>query len=581
MVASMCIDSLLQHLRNRLRTFSGCQRGNVMFTFALALVPIIGLVGAAVDYSRGNSARTAMQSAVDAAALILSKEAQKLSTADLNTKADAVFRAQFHRPDVTNLVVTPHFVDSGNGSYKLTLGATATVPTSFTKVIGHDQMNLTVASDVVWGLKKLELVLALDVTGSMDSNNKMTELKKAAKSLLTTMQKAAKKDGDIKVAIIPFAVVVNAGAANVNADSLDWSDWMSEPAILDPGRSGAKPKNWDRVGPGTNCPFTNNNHGFRCTNGPGSKSNGSTVSTIPTNGTYAGLICPSMDNGNKDTASTGLLSNRYYSGCYTSTEKPAANWHTVDSGSGASCGSTPNCSCSGSGSNKVCKQKTYDHEWRPSPKTAWDGCVRDRNQTFDAQNTVPSFVGTNVATTNINGQQESYRTATTPSTADAFQPFQYATCPAALQPLTSNWTALENKINELSPSGNTNVTIGLSWAFQALTVGNPLNTAAVPSEGLKKVIILLTDGDNTQNRWTNSGTDIDLRTQQACANIRALDNTVNAIDLWTIRVINGNAKLLQACASKPDMYKNVQDAAQLNVVFDEIARALTNLRIAK
>ena len=76
----MPIGLAFAYLRNRLRTFIGAERGNVMMTFALATIPIIAFVGAAVDYSRGNSARTAMQSAVDATALILSKEAQKLNT---------------------------------------------------------------------------------------------------------------------------------------------------------------------------------------------------------------------------------------------------------------------------------------------------------------------------------------------------------------------------------------------------------------------------------------------------------------------------------------------------------------------
>jgi Flp pilus assembly protein TadG len=572
---------VLSNLRNRLRAFRGDKRGNVMVTFALATIPMIGFVGAAVDYSRGNSAKAAMQSAVDATALMLSKEAQNLNQAQLNTRAEAIFKAQFHRPEVTHLVVEPHFDDPGTGTYKLQLKASGTVPTTFTKVVGQTKMDLNVSNEVVWGVTKMEIALALDVTGSMASDDKMTKLKEAAKNLLTTLQKAAKKKDDTRVAIVPFAVVVNAGAANVHADSLDWSDWMSEPAILDPARGGAKPKNWDRVGPSSACPFTNSNHGFRCTKGPGSKANKSTVANIPDSGTYASLICPSMDNGSKSAASTGLLSNRYYSGCYTSTEKPSANWHTVDTGSGASCGSTPNCSCTGSGSSKVCKQKTYDHVWRPSPKTAWDGCVRDRNQTFDAEKTAPSFAATTVTVTNLAGQPENYRIATAPATADAFQPFQYDTCPAALQPLTdvfvpTNFTTLESKINELSPSGNTNVTIGLSWAHHALTVGSPLGTAAVPSvDGLMKVIILLTDGDNTQNRWTTNGADIDARTQQACTKVKDAK-----IELWTIRVINGNAKLLQACATDPNKYKNVQDASQLNKVFDDIAKNLTKLRIA-
>ena len=44
------------------------RRGNVTMTFALALIPLIGGLGAAVDYSRANSARTAMQAALGYAA---------------------------------------------------------------------------------------------------------------------------------------------------------------------------------------------------------------------------------------------------------------------------------------------------------------------------------------------------------------------------------------------------------------------------------------------------------------------------------------------------------------------------------
>ena len=97
-----------------------------------------------------------------------------------------------------------------------------------------------------------------------------------------------------------------------------------------------------------------------------------------------------------------------------------------------SCGSlsSSDCECSGNGNNKVCRQKAYDHPWRPSPKTAWDGCVRDRNQSFDVESTAPSFASTNVSKTNISGALESYSSATAPATSDGFQPFQYSTCPA-------------------------------------------------------------------------------------------------------------------------------------------------------
>jgi Flp pilus assembly protein TadG len=573
----MRIDIAFRHLRNRLRAFVGAERGNVMITFALATIPMVGFIGAAVDYSRGNSAKAAMQSALDATALILSKEAQKMNSDALNSKAEAIFKAQFHRPDVTNLVVTPGFTDSGNGNYKLTLAASGTVPTTFARVIGQEQMNLSVSTDVVWGVKRLELALALDVTGSMASNNKMTELKKAAKSLLTTLKGTAKKDGDVRVAIVPFAVDVNVGTNNVNAAWLDWSDWADEPAIMTNSWIADNETRWARTGPGSDCPFSNSNHGFRCSNGPAHRGNDSTTGTIPSSGANAGLICPSRDNGSKSTLATGVLTNRYHNGCYISTEKPPADWYTVDSGWGADCGSNPNCSCSGSGGSKVCKQKTYTHEWRRREKTAWNGCVRDRNKDYDTQSAPVSYVATTDMQTNIAGASENYPRAAGASsaTSDAFQPHQFYDCSAALMQLSFDWTALSDKIDALQPAGNTNVTIGLEWGFHALTSGGPLNAAA-PSPDLEKVIVLLTDGDNTQNRYATSQGDIDARTRMACDSVKKA-----SIKLYTIRVIDGNATLLQQCATRSDMYYNVQNASQLNDVFAQIAKNLANLRIAK
>ena len=70
-------------------------------------------------------------------------------------------------------------------------------------------------------------------------------------------------------------------------------------------------------------------------------------------------------------------------------------------------------------------------------------------------------------------------------------------------PLSYDWTALNNKIDAMQPNGMTNVTIGLVWAWHALTKQAPLSEAADPSPDLDKVIILLTDGDNTES-WKNS-----------------------------------------------------------------------------
>jgi Flp pilus assembly protein TadG len=444
----MAGTSLVRSFRKALKRFGAAERGNVMLTFALATVPMIGFVGAAVDYSQGNSAKAAMQAAVDSAALMLSKEAQSLTTAQLNTKALAVFKALFTRPEVTNITVTPTFTNPSGGSYKLTLAATGKVPTSFTKLIGHTNLNVDVSSQVVWGMKKLELALALDNTGSMAWSNKMTELKKAAKNLLATLKTAAKADADIKIAIIPFAQEVNVGTANVNATWLNWEEWNEE--------------------------------------------NGDDISKV---------TCTSAKGKKKK--------------CTTSTS------------------------------------------WVPDNHNTWNGCVMDRDQDYDVLDTAPTI--------NIK--------------ATLFPTIQAGNCPTSILPLTpihSKYNTLVSKIDDMDPTGTTNVTIGLTWAWHALTPNSPLQEGSVASDEIDKVIILLTDGTNTENRWSTSPSEIDARTKKVCDNVKAAK-----IKLYTVRVIEGNASLLQQCASKTDMYFNVTTASQLDGVFAAISKNLANLRIAK
>ena len=50
-------------LRDRFRRFGIAEEGNVVITFALATIPLVGVVGTAVDYSRANSVKAAMQAA--------------------------------------------------------------------------------------------------------------------------------------------------------------------------------------------------------------------------------------------------------------------------------------------------------------------------------------------------------------------------------------------------------------------------------------------------------------------------------------------------------------------------------------
>ena len=220
----MMTDRVSVRFSRKLAELLQCNRGNVAMMFGLAIIPLVGLVGAAIDYSRANDARTGLQVALDAAALSLSKDAQKLTTEQLQTKARSVFDANFHNSNVKNIKVTPIFTTIADGSYSLKLSATGTVDTTVAG-IWQPTIDIGTSTEVVWGMKRLELILALDNTGSMASSGKMTQLKVAAKDLLKTLQNAAKKPEDVKVGIVPFTTDVNVGTGNVKANWIRWDEW--------------------------------------------------------------------------------------------------------------------------------------------------------------------------------------------------------------------------------------------------------------------------------------------------------------------------------------------------------------------
>jgi Flp pilus assembly protein TadG len=386
--------------------------GNVAVIFAIALIPVFGAAAVAVDYSRANSARTAMQVALDASALMVAKEAANLGNGQVQTKATTYFNSQFNRPDVNHLNLTFSMVPNGPGDFTVLAEATGAIDTSIAQVIGKKTVDIRATAQVRWGFKALELALALDNTGSMAQKNKITELKSAVKLLFSILKTNSKVPGDTKIAVIPFNTVVNIGTDYVD------SPWMSYDATV--------------------------------------------------------------------------------------------------------------------------------------TKSNWNGCVADRDQPNDVKDTAP------------NG-----------SAASMFPAAQCGILAKAL-PLTGDWDALNAMVDTMTPNGMTNVTIGMAWGWHALTQNEPFTQGQAVKPDVDKVLILLTDGLNTANRFTNVPSQIDVRTAAVCDNIKQAN-----IKLYTVRVIEGNVSLLQGCATAPNMFFDVQVASDLRSVFASIAASLSGARLAK
>jgi Flp pilus assembly protein TadG len=220
--------SFCNQARRAAARFVAADEGNIAVIFAIALVPILGFIGAAVDYTRANSARSSMQSALDSTALMISKDLSQgsITTSDIAAKAQAYFNALYTNTDAKSVSVSATYTAS-NGSMGSTVqvSGSGAVTTDFMKVAGFPNINFSSSSTAAWGTTKMRVALALDNTGSMADAGKMAALIPAAKNLIDQLKTSASANGDVYISIIPFSRDVNVGASNYNQSWVDFSDW--------------------------------------------------------------------------------------------------------------------------------------------------------------------------------------------------------------------------------------------------------------------------------------------------------------------------------------------------------------------
>ncbi len=450
-------------LKRMTSSFSRSEAGNIAVLFAIAAVPIIAFVGAAIDYTRANSARSSMQAALDSTALMLGKDLTDgtITPAQVSAKATAYFNALYTNTDAKSVVVgATYTAATGSGSTVL-LSGSGIINTDFMRVAGFPTLGFDTTSTAGWGNVRMRVAMVLDNTGSMAQDGKMPALQTAAKALIDQLSALVKNPGDVYISVVPFAKDVNFGTSYANQTYMDWSSWDT------------------------------------------------------TNGT--------LGSCSKST--------------YTSKS-------TCESNS---------------------KVWTPDH-------SKWTGCVTDRTQDYDIQNTAPT--AGNAPTMVV---PEEYVSGST-----KYCKTGSSTYLEPVVPLTTDWAGLKAAIGSMMPTGNTNQSIGLAWGWLTLGAGAPFNAAAKdPNYTYKEAIILLSDGLNTQNRWSSNAAQIDARQALLCANAKKANITIYTIQLNTGTPGDPTSTVLQNCASGVDKFYLVKSANQTLTVFNSIGTSLSKLRVTK
>ena len=464
----MPVVSVFRHIRRAARRFAVADQGNIAVIFAIACVPLISFVGAAIDYSRANNARSSMQSALNSTALMVSKDlsAGTINTSQINDKAQVYFSALYTNTDAQSVSVSATYTaETSIGSTVLVTGS-GYIMTDFLKVAGFPTLDFNTSSTAVWGNVRMRVAMALDNTGSMAQSGKIGALRTAASNLVDQLSALAKSSGDVYISVVPFAKDVNVGASNYNQTWIDWTDWDAA-------------------------------------NGKCSKTTYTTKST-----------------------------------------------------------------CVGAG-------KT----WTPANHNTWTGCVTDRTQPYDTQDTVPTSA---VVATLFPADEyfENSQHYCKPGNVPSLQ---------QIAPLTYDWTSLKTMINAMQPTGGTNQPIGLAWGWQSLQQTTPLNAPAEDSHyTYVKAIILLSDGLNTEDRWPANGNGttqfngaIDARQKILCDNIKAQGITIYTIQVNTSSPPDPTSPVLSYCASGPQNFYLLYSASQVIAAFNSIGTSLSKLRVAR
>jgi Flp pilus assembly protein TadG len=158
-------------------------RGSMAVWTAFLLVPLFGLTGLSLDAGRAYLVKSRLQQALDAAALA----AGKTGTTDINTVRDAAnffFKANFPAGYMDAAISGPN-VTVENDVIKI--DATATIPAIFVHFVGHDNMTVSGRTEVTRKSVYMDVVVSVDISGSMGSSSGSTTRIVAAKNAANTL----------------------------------------------------------------------------------------------------------------------------------------------------------------------------------------------------------------------------------------------------------------------------------------------------------------------------------------------------------------------------------------------------------
>lgn len=219
-----------------IRHFARHNAGSIALTFALSSIPTLGIIGAALDYSRATDTKAKMQSAADSAALAAAEAARDKSP-NVVGQAHATYEQHIKALKLTGrserLVI-----DKGIYRYE----ASAKVAGTLSAMIAPDGLPVEVKASATYGnsvSQPTELTFVVDVTNSMKFGSAWDNMIQAVKDTLEEI-KGTQGSSEFFVTLVPMSDRVRLPSfepswSDVNPQPADWRGCFEPREIPEPG----------------------------------------------------------------------------------------------------------------------------------------------------------------------------------------------------------------------------------------------------------------------------------------------------------------------------------------------------------
>ncbi|MDX8438210.1 pilus assembly protein [Mesorhizobium australafricanum] len=476
-----------------IRDFFHDRRGNYALMTVITMIPLMGAVALAVDYTELVRERQQTLNALDAAGIATAQQiVAGANDTDAKAYAKTFFEANLRHVLPANTTLTVTLPNNNAGGGALVLEAAVTYRPYFLPAAvallggtpGQTNIGFSARSEI--RLKNtLEVSLVLDNSGSMTQLGKNTNkvrfdlLKSAAKQLVDQLagqaQLMKQVSNSVQFSVVPFAASVNVGPANAGASWMDTTgvspldqenlDWSTLTSANSPNQYAVK---------------SGNNYYAR-----GSAWDPAQLNNVLTRFSIykwmKRIASCTKDSNGVCTSNIVYGPIASWGGCVESRPYPYNIQDTPASTSTPATLFVPMFAPDETDNTDSYSRSAYNNWHTDAPSGGTDA---------ERQRYMPKYFNAGIGTkvTPAYGMNEGPNTSCSTT----------AITPLTDVSTTAGATSVKKAIDAMAASGATNVPEGMAWGWRTLSSAAPFTEGRPESEkGNDKVLIVLTDGANT------------------------------------------------------------------------------------